>query len=809
MNRISFSLLLILLVCSRVLLHAQAQLIVHTGKQGPRIGPVMYGLFFEEINHAGDGGLYAEMIRNRSYEESERPNYWELISEGSRKGSYKVEKLTGQTEFNTRALRVDIPSGGTGAVGIASEGYWGIAVREQEKYGFSFSAHSSGNFSGSLVVSLENVSGKILASGKIENISSGWKKYELLLTANATDAHTRLVIKTASPGTLWFDMVSLFPQRTFKSRSNGLRYDLASMLTGLHPMFVRFPGGCWVEGDTLPLAYRWKQTVGPIAERRTQYNIWQYYSTHGLGYHEYLQMCEDLEAEPLFVINCGMSHRGVVPLDQMNEWVQDALDAIEYANGPTDSKWGAMRTRNGHPKPFNLKYLEIGNENGGPAYRDRYALFHEAIKAKYPDVHLIANVWGGYPKNRPIEIIDEHYYSNPNFFIRNASLYDSYDRSGPKVYVGEYAVTSGCGTGNLRAALGEAAFMTGMERNSDVVVMASYAPLFANVNYKKWNPDLINFNNTTVYGTPSYYVQKIFRENLGDVVVPMEIRQQNLPPDPLPERNGKIGVGTWNTQSEYKDIKVTIGDKVVYQSDFVKSAKEWRSLSGDWKVHEGAYQQLSNSNDVHSVAGETSWKDYTITLKARKLGGAEGFLILFSVKDDDTWAWWNIAGWGNTQHAIEVSEKGEKSLLGKGVQGSIETGRWHDVKINVQGQTVQCYLDGTLIHDVKYEQQQVQPLHAVVTRDEAQHELILKVVNVSGKPILTQLQLADAEKVIPQGSVITLTSESGTDENSLEYPEKIIPKTTTLEYISKNFTYPFPANSVTIMRIKVEKFTEE
>ena len=272
----------------------------------------------------------------------------------------------------------------------------------------------------------------------------------------------------------------------------------------------------------MSLAYRWKQTIGDPSERRTQYNLWQYHATHGIGYHEYLQMCEDLGAEPLFVINCGMSHKEVVPLDKMGEFVQDALDAIEYANGPVSSTWGALRAKNGHPAPFNLKYMEIGNENGGTAYQERYALFYDAIKAKYPQMHLIADEWSGRPTNRPIEIVDEHYYSTPEFFIANADKYDSYDRAGRKVYVGEYAVTQGCGQGNLRAAVGEAAFMTGLERNSDVVVMASYAPLFANVNYKKWNPDLIDFDSSRVYGIPSYYVQQMFSENRGDVVLPVD-----------------------------------------------------------------------------------------------------------------------------------------------------------------------------------------------------------------------------------------------------------------------------------------------
>ncbi|MDP2886342.1 MAG: alpha-L-arabinofuranosidase C-terminal domain-containing protein, partial [Ignavibacteria bacterium] len=576
----------------------------------------------------------------------------------------------------------------------------------------------------------------------------------------------------------------------------------ATMLSGMQPSFVRFPGGCWVEGDNLRLSYRWKQTIGDIAERRYQENIWQYFSTNGLGFHEYLQMCEDLDAEPLFVINCGMSHRETVPLYEMKPWVQDALDALEYANGSVDTRWGSLRAKNGHPAPFRMKYMEIGNENGGEAYAERYALFHDAIKARYPNVHLIANVWGGYPKNRPVELIDEHYYSSPKFFIDNANRYDSYDRKGPKVYVGEYAVTEGCGNGNLRAALAEAAFMTGMERNSDVVTMASYAPLFANVNYKKWNPDLINFNGSLAYGTPSYYVQQLFSRTRGDVVLRSDLQVQDLPPEPPSARNGKIGVGTWNTQAEFKDITVTKDGKALYASDFESGAKGWNPLSGEWKLAEGALRQSGQGSNRRTVAGDTSWLDYTYTLKARKLGGAEGFLILFSVKDDNNWVWWNIGGWGNTQHALEYSEGDGKSILGKSVPGTVESGRWYDVKIELSRQRIKCFLDGQLIHDATYDLTPLKPLHAVVSRTSASGEIIVKVVNVSKQAIDTRITIDGVASVEPNGEASVLTSADPRDENTIAEPLKIVPRTTPVEGIAKEFQYTFAPNSVTIMRLK-------
>jgi alpha-L-arabinofuranosidase len=587
-------------------------------------------------------------------------------------------------------------------------------------------------------------------------------------------------------------MVSLFPEDTWKKRPNGMRPDLAEMLLALKPGFVRFPGGCWVEGDTMALAYRWKQTIGDLSERRTQHNIWQYEATHGIGYHEYLQLCEDLHAEPLFVINCGMSHKEVVPMDKMSEFVQDALDAIEYANGPASTTWGARRAQNGHPAPFNLKYMEIGNENGGPAYNERYALFYDTIKAKYPQMHLVANEWGGIPRSRRVELVDEHYYSTPEFFIHNAGKYDSYDRAGRKVYVGEYAVTQGCGQGNLRAAVGEAAFMTGMERNSDVVLMASYAPLFANVNYKRWNPDLINFDTSRAYGLPSYYVQKMFSENRGDVVVPVSVEAPETPP---PVKSGAIGVGTWRTEAEFKDLKVTRGGETLFSCDFADGTKGWRLHGGDWSVQDGALRQKDLGDNIRAFAGDKSWNNYTYSLRARKLGGAEGFLIPFLVQDETAKAWWNIGGWGNTRHAIEMD-----GVVGGDSSGRIETGRWYDIRIEVSGPRIRCYLDGQLVHDVT--SPAIKPLYAVGGLQNSSRELILKVVNVSREEQDAEIKLNGATLA---GSVkrTLLASNAPEDENTLDQPGKVSPATSESKCAGSNLRETFPPNSVTVLRLKL------
>ena len=772
---------------------APATLAVEVDKPGHAISPTLYGIFFEDINCSADGGIYAEMVRNRSFEDSNKPDWWEAVGNGPVNCELAVDSTQPVSTKNPHSLRVAIGKPGNGRAGVANNGYWGMGLAKGQTYALSLFARGGEGFAGPLTISLEGSEGTVYAQKSIQSLTPNWKRYQLTLKANATDPKARLAITATQPGTFWLDMVSLFPKRTWKNRPNGLRPDLAEMLAGLKPGFVRFPGGCWVEGDTMSLAYRWKQTIGDPSERRTQYNLWQYQATHGVGFHEYLQMCEDLGAEPLFVINCGMSHKEVVPLDKMGEFVQDALDAIEYANGPFTSACGAVRAKNGHPAPFNLKYMEIGNENGGNAYNERYGLFYDAIKAKYPQMHLVADEWSGRPTNRPIEIVDEHYYSTPEFFIANAGKYDSYDRAGRKVYVGEYAVTQGCGQGNLRAAVGEAAFMTGMERNSDVVLLASYAPLFANVHYKKWNPDLIDFDSSRVYGIPSYYVQQMFSANRGDVVLPVTVTAPEVVPAP---RSGAIGVGTWRTQAEFKDIKVTRGNETLFTCDFADGTKGWRLHGGDWTVEGGALQQKALAENIRAFAGDKSWDNYTYSLKARKLGGAEGFLIPFLIKDEEAKAWWNIGGWGNTRHAIELD-----GISGHDVEGSIETGKWYDIRIEVQGANVKCFLDGKLIHDASY--QATKPLYAVASLAKRANEVILKVVNVSAADLETDLQLEGA-KILPAATAIVLASDKPEDENTLEQPTRVKPVTRKLNDAGTAFRHTFPANSVTVLRLKLQ-----
>lgn len=769
---------------------------IDTAHPGHAVSPMLWGIFFEEINLAGDGGIYAELVRNRSFEDAEKPEHWKLLPDDGADAAMEIDSATPLNPLNRRSLRLQVR--GAGRAALVNEGYWGIPLQSGAQYGLRFEARATTNFVGLITVELQDPAGNVCASRAFNDVTPSWKSFAGTLTSDTTIPEGRLVLRVNGPATVWFDMVSLFPEasRLWKGRGGGFRSDLMQMLDGLKPAFLRFPGGCWVEGHDLEHAYRWKETIGDIAHRRTQYNLWQYQSTHGLGYHEYLQLCEDLGAEPLLVINCGMSHTEVVPLDQMGPWVQDALDAIEYANGPTNSLWGSFRARSGHPAPFGLKYLEIGNENGGPAYHERYALFYDALKARYPEIHLIANEWGGTPKTRPVEMVDEHYYSSPEFFIRQADRYDRYDRQGPKIYVGEYAVTAGCGQGNLRAAVGEAAFMTGMERNSDVVVMSSYAPLFANVNYKKWNPDLINFDNHRVCGTPSYYVQQMFACNRGDVVLPVRITVPQTPREQT--QPGRIGLGTWLTQAEYKDLRVTQGNQVLYASDFARSIADWQTRGGQWSVVDGAFRQSASTENVQAVVGDAGWSDYTYTLKARKLGGAEGFLVMFQVRDDQNWLWWNLGGWGNQRHAIERCENGGKSILGKEVNGRIETGRWYDVRIELRGLKIRCYLDDELIHEVEHPE--LRPWFASATLDRVSGDSIVKLVNASAEDIACTIEWQGAR---PTGTarLQLLSGSTPMEENTLSDPLRVSPRTLGVPVKDGRLEHRFPGNSVSVIRM--------
>lgn len=791
----------VLLVATVSRAQNSATIAVQAGQPGAMVSSNLFGIFFEEINFGGDGGIYAELVRNRTFGNSANPDYWTLVTNGAAAGAMAVDATQPMNAENLRSLFLTRTSG-SGEIGAANSGYWGIALQAGATYDLNFYARGSNGFSGPVNVRLESADGSsVYASATFSGLTGNWQKFSTSLVAGGTSANARIVLAITNAASVWLDDVSLFPRATFNGRTNGMRPDLADKLAQLQPSFFRFPGGCFIEGNILTNAFRWKRTIGDTAARSGHWNgVWNYFSTDGLGYHEYLQLCEDLGAEPLFGINCGMSHSETVPLADMGPWVQDALDAIEYANGSTNTTWGALRAANGHPAPFHLKYMEIGNENGGASYNDRYTLFYDAIKAAHPDMKLIACVWGGTPWSRPFDLMDEHYYTSPSTMASYATKYDGYNRSGPKVFVGEYAVTSAYGNyGNLAAALGEAAFMTGIERNSDIVQLACYAPLFANVNGMQWHPNLINFDNSRCFGTPAYYVQQMFSQNRGDAVLPTAVTLASA--TTTNQNIGAVGLGTWSTAASYTNLVVSSNGVTLYQSDFANSGTNgWNVFNGAWSTNAGVYRQTSTgTTDCRTWTGSTNWSNYTYTLRARKDGGSEGFLIIFNWRDANNFMWWNIGGWGNTQHAIEFCQDGAKSTLAS-AGGSVTNGGWYDIRVELSATNIACYLNNTLIHNIPNPTSSA-TFHVSTTYAKTTGEVIIKAVNRFTGPVTTTINLAGVNGVATNATLIQMASGSSANENSLAAPTNVCPVTVQLTNAGANFIVTLPANSLSVFRL--------
>ncbi len=516
------------------------------------IQPTMWGVFFEDINMGADGGIYAELIKNRSFEFSKPMMGWKILGKPATEGDFLVLNRQATNTNNPRFLRVTLHNNTKGTIGLNNEGFRKMGIKNNMGYDFSLMYRtSSGGIR--LHVELINEGGGNIGGTSVTTSPSGeeWKKISTTFSATATEPNAKLNIWFEGDGAIDIDMVSLFPQDTWKKRPGGMRADMIQMLADMKPGFIRFPGGCIVEGFDLSQRYQWKKTIGPIEERQLIINRWNfefahrptpdYFQTFGLGFFEYFQLAEDVGAEPLPILNAGMACQfnsaEVVPLGQLDPYVQDALDLIEFANGDTTTRWGKIRASLGHPAPFNLKLMGVGNENWGPQYIERLKVFTKAIKERYPNIKLINSsgtdpngarfdYLNGELRNMKADIIDEHYYRRPEWFLQNASRYDNYDRNGSQVFAGEYAAQSDktvsiYNRNNWGTAMAEAAFMTGMERNADVVCMASYAPLFAHVDGWQWTPDMIWVDNLNTFGTPNYYVQKMFSLNKGTNVVPM------------------------------------------------------------------------------------------------------------------------------------------------------------------------------------------------------------------------------------------------------------------------------------------------
>jgi alpha-L-arabinofuranosidase len=562
------------------------------------ISPMLYGIFFEDINRGADGGLYAELIANNSFEyffsEDGRDMHladWETVGQAS----VSAETEGPLNEINPYYVR--ITSKGEGGIQNLGFGEDGFGIREGSTFRLSFFGRAERN---TLISFRITADGRCFSEGSVFVDGNNWQKYELTLSTEATRMHARLEVLLPFGGNVDLDCISLFPAATYKCRKNGLRRDIMKLIRDIRPKFVRFPGGCVVEGRSFDTMYNWKDTIGPVEKRRVNRNRWQleeyqlkkgisrdYFQSYGLGFYEYFVMCEDIGAEPVPVMNCGMTcqwHEGLcVPVEELEPWIQDVLDLIEFANGDEDSEWGSVRAKQGHKDPFDLKYIAIGNEQWGERYFERYEKFYDAINEKHPEIKLITSAgWNseGEDFDKAVEwmkknkekafAVDEHFYKPPEWFLSNTNRYDNYDRSLPKVFAGEYACHSDADTpkrrNNWGTALCEAAFMTGMERNADHVWMSCYAPLLGKTGFEQWRPDLIWFDNLGAYGTPSYYVQKLFSRSYGSSLIETNCDDKDIHISATTD-GSEMYLKIVNTSAEKKELMIDSGADELYDDN--------------------------------------------------------------------------------------------------------------------------------------------------------------------------------------------------------------------------------------------------
>ncbi len=851
---------------------------IDAGNKIHDISDLLYGIFFEDINFAADGGLYAEKVVNRSFEYGAIAENDELYGY-SQIGEATLEviknDLTGcLNENNTNYLVItnnsDFPAG------IANRGFLeGMAIEKGAEYTFSVYAKALENYSGKITVNL--VAGdKVAATETIDSITNEWAKYELSFKSSRTASRDVYLQVLTEKGKVALDMISLMPE-TFKG--HGMRIDLAEKLYELSPAFLRFPGGCVIEGWDYDSAYNWKDSIGvgrdglplefegkygDIATRKYGINLWTNvsatddpqpcYMSYGLGFFEYFQLAEDIGAIGVPVLNCGlncqMRGRGPVDIDsdEFKQYLQDMHDLVEFCRGDENTTWGKVRASLGHPEPFELKYICIGNENEGEDYFERYEIFLKSfneVKEKNPELYegleLIyssgaddatsgTNYFASYEYAKEyIEAngitadefagaTDHHYYNEPSWFFENVDHYDkdNYSRTvenmtdtyyggGIKVFLGEYAARSN----RLEAALAEAAYMTGLERNGDIVVMAAYAPLFGNLTATHWAPNLIWFNNHLSTGSINYYVQKLFSNNAGDELISSELGGADIPTEDL---SGMVGLGTWYTKAEFDNVKVTDNEtgKVLDQDKFTVNNFWWNWLEaspGDWEIKNGKLTQKQFEIPYHELGasayfGDKQWTNYTYSFEATKLEGAEGFYIPFLIEDEANCFYWNIGGWDNTKSALQRIENGAKTGLLPGTVSdfTVETGVTYEIKIVVDGTNIKGYIDGELQFDYDAGSDCNAEAYQVVSIDKETGDIIIKLVNATGSDRVFAININNAE-IEYTADVSQVSGSSLNDDNILGAKEDCVMEQFSFDGFSDKFNYTVPQYSVTAIRL--------
>ncbi len=807
---------------------------VDVNHPGAAIPPTFFGLMTEEINHSYDGGLLAELVQNRTFQDdADRPVHWSAAG-----AEMRMDRGDPVNAALPVSLRVDFHFGGGGRGGgntdggVANDGYWGVPVRPDTTYTASFYAKAGDGFTGPVTAGLW-LDDRFLtiASGYSKPITGQWQRYTVTLTTPhhvPTTARAKFMLTANTNGCCWFSLVSLFPP-TYGDVPNGLRPDLMKLMADLHPAFIRLPGGNYLEGNTFPTRFDWKHEIGPVEQRPGHMGCWGYRSSDGFGLPQYLLWCQQLHAEPVLAVFAGyvLQHQAVAAdSPEMKQYVQEALEEIEYVSGPADSEWGRRRAADGFPEPFHLTYVEVGNEDwfdrakGG--YDARYTAMADAIRARYPALKLIATAPVTTPK---VDLYDDHYYRSAVQMAVDSDHYDvghqgrptyvnghhdgAVDRAGRQIFVGEWATREGKVTSDLNAALADSAWLMGLERNADLIPIQCYAPLLVNVNPGawQWRIDLIGYDALHSFGSASYYAQAMFAQNKGDVVLPTKVSVGPTLAATEPVPHGAVGVGTWHTAAEFKDIIVTAPDgRVLLTADLTKDGpanpKRWTFTGDKRSIVDGPLKPSAADTGTWGTIGDPEWTDYTIRLKARKSAGTEGFLVLFHVTDGDNYVWWNVGGWKDTRSQLQVQHDWNRTPLGKSANFTVETGRWYDLRLEVTGRHVKCFADDKLINEADDRPERVPtPLFASATYAKAAGDVIVKVVNVGSDDVDATVNLNGAGSVKADGGKAIVLTGQPSDENTISEPTKVAPKSEPLTGAAASFHRTFPPHSFTLLRV--------
>jgi alpha-L-arabinofuranosidase len=825
------------------LAQAPATLKIDLARPGTPIPPQFFGLMTEEINHAYDGGLFAELIQNRTFQDpaperegegarrSRAPIHWFPVGEA------KLSSTTDEPVNTALPISLRVTFGPGGESGVANDGYWGIPVRPSTTYTASFYAKASDGFAGPVTASIRTDDGNVtVATANSAPIAGTWAKYTVTLATgpNApTTSNARFVLSATGPGSMTFSLVSLFPP-TYQNVVNGLRPDLMELMAQLRPQFIRLPGGNYLEGNRFADRFAWKQMIGPADTRPGHMGCWGYRSSDGFGLPEFLLWCKQLGAEPVLGVFAGYTLNGdhfKAGTPEMALYTQEALEEIEYIAGPADSEWGRKRAADGFPEPFPLRYVEIGNEDWfdrSGSYDGRFTQIATAIRQRYPHLKLIASA----PvKSFKPDLYDDHFYRSANQLFSMATQYDPRPADAPPIrfsgggwngrqsdpsiatFVGEWATQEGRPTPTLNAALADAAFTMGLEKNADAVPMQCYAPLLVNVNpadpargYPRawqWNTNLIGYDALHSFGSPSFYAQALLAQNKGDVVLPVTLDLSAVPPAVAEGPRGKVGLGSWQTDVEYTGLTVTAPDgRVLLSPEQAAEPARWQFPGTPWRVEGGTIRPGDKEGETWGFVGDPAWTDYTVRVRARKLGGLEGFLVLWHAPSTSSYYWWNIGGWGNTSTRFQDMTEANGDSYGPSSDFTVETGRWYDLRVEVQGRHVRAYIDDKLVTEATSEPRTIPArAFATATLDSSAGEVVVKVVNFGASALATDLSLQGAGQVEPTATAHVLSGEPG-DVNSIDEPRRIVPRKETISGVGSSFQHTFPPHSLTVLRLK-------